>query len=265
MNILVTGSSGFLAKEFNFYFSRKNNLFSVHREELLNVDTIRKNLIENQIKCILHTSWAGVGAGTPEDYEYNLQVQKNLEAVSDLVDKIFIFGSGAEFINTSLAREDHLPNLTCGTYYALAKNAISHRVKNFENFINLRLFGCFGEKENDHRFIKRSMLNIKSGGDIIINKDKEMDFFYVGDLISLIDYYIGNQSYNLPKDVNCVYNKKYKLSDIAKFLVNKYSPQVKIKILEHGCTDPYTGNSALLDTLNISFKGLHKGIEEIYS
>jgi dTDP-4-dehydrorhamnose reductase len=264
INILLTSKNSFLSKEISRCLPGCSFVY-LDRENLLNFFDLKNIIKNNKIDHIVHSSWAGVGAGTFGDYVYNLSVHENLKNICDLVDKIFIFGSGSEFAETNLASEFDLPKTNLNSYYSRAKNKISWEARKINNFINLRLFGCFGKTENDHRFIKRSMLNIRNNKDVIINKDKEMDFFYAGDLISLIDYYIVNQSYNLPRDINCVYSKKYKLSGIAQFLVNKYSPQAKIKILEHGCADPYTGNSALLDTLNISFKGLHKGIEEIYS
>lgn len=264
VNFLITGSNGFLSKEFSNYFSKKNNVFNSSRNFLLDLENIINFIEFNKIDFILHTSWAGVGAGTLEDYKYNLKVHANLELASSHVKKIFVFGSGAEFVNTDLAFEHELPNLQFGTYYALAKNKIAHRVRCLDNFVNLRLFGCFGKEENDHRFIKKSMLNIKNHKDITINKDKQMDFFYVGDLIILIETYISNLNKNLSKELNCVYTQKTKLSDIAKFLVEKYSLNTQIKIIEEGYDKPYTGSSLLIDSLKINLKGLYRGIEEIY-
>jgi nucleoside-diphosphate-sugar epimerase len=263
-NILITGNSGFLAKEFKNHFSKKNNVFKIDRTSLLSLSTLIDILTFNKIDFIIHTSWAGVGSGTKEDYEYNFKVQANLESVSNYVKKIFTFGSGAEFADTDNVKEYQLPNLQSGTYYALAKNKIAHRIRYLDNFVNLRLFGCFGKEENDHRFIKKSMFNIKNEKNIIINKDKQMDFFYVGDLITLIETYTFNLNKIFPKELNCVYSEKIKLSDIAKFLVEKYSLNTQIKIIEEGYDKPYTGSSLLLDSLKINLKGLYRGIEEIY-
>jgi nucleoside-diphosphate-sugar epimerase len=251
MNVLITGSSGFLSKEFNLSLCKEYSLFRIERSNLLSIDSIVKNLIENKIEYIVHTSWAGVGSGTLEDFEFNLKVHTNLEAASELVKKIFIFGSGAEYSERQ-------------NYYSKAKKVISQRVKGLEKFANFRLFGCFGEQENDSRFIKRSMLNINQNKSIVINRDKQMDFFYVGDLISLVRHYISNDEYKLPNDMDCVYREKYTLSDIAKFLINKYSKNTRIEILSPGYDDPYTGRSNLLDSLNLDLKGMHLGIQEIY-
>lgn len=263
-NILITGSSGFLSKEFKEHFYKKNNLFSIQRNSLLSLNHLLDLLSFNKIDFIIHTSWAGVGLGTIEDYEYNLKVQANLEIVSVCVKKIFTFGSGAEFINTNQAKEYELPDLKSGNYYMLAKNQIAHKIRCLNNFINFRLFGCFGKHENESRLIKRSMMNIRENKNIIINKNKEMDFFYVGDLISLIELYINNTEKILPKELNCVYNKKNTLVDISEFLINKYSSNSKIEIIEQGYDKPYTGSSHLIDSLNLNFKGLYAGIEEIY-
>lgn len=263
INILLTSKNSFLSKEVCIHL-KYCNFFYITREDLLNYHNLNTKIKANEIQYIIHTAWAGVGGGSFQDYEYNLKVHKNLENVSNLVKKIFIFGSGAEFSSTNMARENDLPKLISGSYYALAKNEISHRIRSLNNFVNLRLFGCFGKHENENRFIKKSMNNLNNNKDIIVNKDKEMDFFYVEDLVTLINYYIYNKSLDMPSEVNCVYNEKYKLSKIAEFLIKKYSPERKLQIIESGYADPYTGNSEMLDKLNIKFKGLFSGIEEIY-
>lgn len=262
-NILLTGSSGFLAKEFKDYFKNRYNLFSIPRESLIRLDGIKQVIDSNHIDYILHTSWAGVGLGTKEDYTYNIKVHKNIESISNKVKKIFIFGSGAEFPITDCAKEEELPKISTGTYYALAKNEITHSSRNYFNIFNLRLFGCFGKYENDSRLIKRSVLNLHNGNSITIIKDKEMDFFYVMDLVKVIEFYINNECH-LPKELNCVYTEKLRLSDIANFLITKYSRKCGVEFIHDGYDKPYTGSSTLIDGLGINFKGLYQGIKEIY-
>tara|TARA_B100001094_G_C18138405_1_gene776486 strand:+ start:17 stop:166 length:150 start_codon:yes stop_codon:yes gene_type:complete len=45
-------------------------------------------------------------------------------------------------------------------------------------------------------------------------EDKKMDFFYMGDLISLVDFYL--KRLNPPKEIDCSYNYSYTLKNINK-------------------------------------------------
>lgn len=262
VNLLITGNNGFLSKEFSSYFSKKYNIFNLNKNSLLNLETIISFIKFNKIDFILHTSWSGVGAGNLEDYNYNLKVHTNLELTSSYVKNIFIFGSGAEFKNTDKAKESDLSDLSEGSYYSLAKNVISKRSRLFKQFINLRLFGCFGYEELPTRFIKRSMMNIREGRNIVVNKNKYMDFFYVKDLCYLIETHISNN--NLPSELNCVYTEKLTLLEIAEFIRGQFSPETQIELKELGYDMPYTGDSSVIDSLNLNLKGLHYGIREIY-
>lgn len=197
---------------------------------------------------------------------YNLSVQENIEQCSSLVKNIFVFGSGAEFKITHNVKES-CTNLNNSNYYCLGKNIVSKRIKNFSNIINLRLFGCFGKHEISTRFIKKSVSNILNEQAIQINQNKYMDFFYVKDLYFILCYYMQNTDFELPRSLNCVYNEKQKLSDIASFLNDMFSFQKPIEFksgIDYDLENPYTGSGELLQSLNICMVGLNKGIEELY-
>ena len=265
MNILITGSSGFLAKEFTSLFIN-DNLFHINRQNLLHKHTLENIILENNIEFIIHTSWAGVGTGTFSDLVYNLAVQENIEHCSPLVKKIFLFGSGAEFKLTDNAKESSI-DLNESNYYCLGKNIVAQRIKKFPNIINLRLFGCFGKQELPTRFIKNSVANIVNGSGVQINQDKYMDFIYIKDLYRIICYYMNSNSISLPQSLNCVYTKKQKLSQIASFLNDLFSCDKAIEFknpLDYNLGQPYTGSGELLQTLNIPMLGLEKGIQELY-
>jgi len=265
MNILITGSSGFLSKEFVNLFSR-HNLFHIDRQDLLHKYNLENLVLENNIQFIIHTSWAGVGAGTFSDLVYNLAVQENIEHCSSLVKKIFLFGSGAEFKLTDNVKESSI-DLNESNHYCIGKNIVAQRIKKFPNIINLRLFGCFGKQELPTRFIKNSVTNIINGSAIQINQDKYMDFIYIKDLYHIICHYMNSNDTRLPQSLNCVYTKKQKLSEIASFLNDMFSYNKPVQFknsLDYNLAQPYTGSGELLNSLNIPMVGLEKGILELY-
>jgi hypothetical protein len=86
-----------------------------------------------------------------------------------------------------------------------------------------------------------------------------MDFFYMKDLISLVDYYINND--DIPKQIDCSYSNLYKLSDIANMINNLSDYKIKIKIEQEGMALPYYGTANVL----VNFIGLEQGIKEDYN
>jgi hypothetical protein len=90
-------------------------------------------------------------------------------------------------------------------------------------------------------------------------KDRKMDFIYAGDLYKIIKYYLdGNDA---PKDLNCVYKRKYMLSDIAE-MINRLGPY-KVDIQSEGqfSVFPYIGKA---NDLPIEYDGLVHGIRKVY-
>jgi hypothetical protein len=94
---------------------------------------------------------------------------------------------------------------------------------------------------------------------IVIHQNKFMDFFYMKDLISLIDYYITNN--NLPKEIDCSYSSLYKLSDIANIINDLDDHKVNIQIENEGIALPYYGLANVL----MEYIGLKQGIKETYN
>jgi hypothetical protein len=86
-----------------------------------------------------------------------------------------------------------------------------------------------------------------------------MDFIFADDLYKIIQYYLdGNDG---PRDINCVYNRKYMLSDIAE-IINHLGPY-KVEIQSEGQYPmfPYIGKA---NDLPIEYDGLTKGIQKVY-
>jgi hypothetical protein len=77
-----------------------------------------------------------------------------------------------------------------------------------------------------------------------------------------LEYYLIED--NCPQDVNCVYNTKTTLLDVAEIVNNLSHKKSTIKVLQDGLDLSYTGNSTTLNSLNLKFKGLQYGIEFMY-
>jgi GDP-L-fucose synthase len=148
-------------------------------------------------------------------------------------------------------------------HYGLAKNLIAKEIfsKKALKAINLRLFGCFGKNEPEHRLIKSTINKINLGDNPVIINDRLMDFFYVKDVLNVIDYAFCNSEI-FPRDVNLVYEEKINLLSIAKYV--SYTMDGKDPVcLNTELEKPYTGDGKLLTSLPIQFTGLWAGIKEV--
>ena len=139
----------------------------------------------------------------------------------------------------------------------MSKQIISESIRNTDNFYNLRIFAVFDENELDRRFIKSSILRYISKKPIVIHSDKIMDFFYMQDLISLVEYYIQND--DPEKEVNCSYETKTCLREIASIInhLNNYTVPVVVQNKE---VDFYCGAS----DLPVEVCGLEFGIKKMF-
>ena len=82
------------------------------------------------------------------------------------------------------------------------------------------------------------------------------------DLVSLVEYYILNE--NLPSEVNCSYNEKYTLSNIANIINSLGNYRVNVDYNTEGMTEDY--NFKDTNPLpNIPFIGLENGIKQVYN
>jgi len=153
-----------------------------------------------------------------------------------LINKFINFSSGAEFdreTDIDLRQEEDIFNCVPKDFYGLSKNLIAKKVLSTHGCYNLRIFGCFNEKELDSRFIKSSIRKSIMNENMIIH-------------------------------VNLSYNTKYKLSEIAAEIIKITNSNSKI-IINKSFGNNYNGDSKKIESLPISIKGLKTGILETLS
>ena len=272
MNILITGSKGFIGKELSRYFSKEHNVVATDRTTFdpTKYESVKSFFDNNEIDVVIHAAVKGGKRGHQESIEdlyENLLMFENLSNFSNHYKAMFNFGSGAEFdrrMDIKLSRESQIESRLPSDYYGLAKNLITRKINQMDsNIYNLRLFGCFGEYEEPQRLLRAAYDKIVKGENPNIHNDKWMDYFYVQDIGRVIEYIVNNIEKDIPKDINLCYNEKYKLSDLV----------YKIKYLTESNCDviiynkqignlSYTGDSTELDSLNIALMGIDIGVEK---
>ena len=251
MNILITGGNGYIARNLYSFLNQKYNTTRVTRIDFDLTDTWSTFswFIDKKFDVVIHTAVVG---GSRLQIDKNDTVLQNVKMIHNLqmnkhsFDKLITFGSGAELFAPDVP-------------YGISKKAISEIVNNIDNWFNLRIFGLFNEDELETRFIKGNILRYLRKEPMIIHTNKIMDFYYMDDLISLVDNYITK--INLPKNINCSYESKFTLKDIANYINNLDDYKVPIIVENKKDLEFYCGNSHDIEYNEI---GLLSGIQHTY-
>lgn len=275
MNIMITGCSGFLGNE--LLSLTGHTIFPTTREilDLRDGKKVSEFIDKNKIDVILHAAIKGGRrnrSDTAEDFYENLLSFENLISNANKIKMFINFDSAASYDRRGGVNgptEKSFPHSIPIDYYGLSKYNISLRVREISNAYNLRIFNCFGFNETDDRMVKGNILRYISKQEIQIHCNKTMDFFYIDDLLKIVQSYVDriqdDENNKLPKEVNLCYNQKTTLFDIAK-IINSLS-DYKVDIVIEDRTDQkfdYYGHSEHLDSLGLELKGLQCGIKEMY-
>ena len=265
MKILLTGSNGFIAKNLKKSLA-KYDITAISRTDfdLRDTQAVNNFFKDKYFDVVIHCAILG-GNRLVEDtkdivYD-NIKLAMNLMLNCRSFGKIIHFGSGAELDRTKniIGQQATLFKELPEDYYGFSKNIIARLLYNFDNTYNLRIFNVFAEDEAERRMIKGNVINYINKSPIVIHQDKFMDFMYIGDFVKLVDQYINNDF--LPREIDCVYDNKYKLSDIANIINNPSGHKVEINIHDSELGMSYCGWN---ESLNIDFDGLEFGIRKVY-
>jgi GDP-L-fucose synthase len=251
MKILITGGNGFLGKALYNALKDKYEVASVSRKDFdlsSSIDT-RIYMRDKHFNVVLHTAVSGgnrLEKDTSRDMDLNLMMYYNLVENRLSYDKLISFGSGAELYMTDQP-------------YGFSKQVIARSIEGIDNFYNIRLFNVFDETEMDTRFIKSCIQRYIDKEDMEIHQYKKMDFFYMEDLLKVVEYYIEHN--NLPKTYDCVYEEKKTLLQIAMMINTLSNYKVAISAKSDIGTD-YIGE---YKPLGLDYIGLEQGIRLTYN
>lgn len=246
MNILLTGGTGFIGR--NLYEGLKDEykvFIPSHKElEILDTDAVRKYIVENKIKIVIHTAVKGGDLVLENILRTFISIYNNL----DLIDKFINFGSGAEYAKTrdlKKIRETELGKYIPKDDYGLGKLICSQLAKGNKKITTLLPFGIFGPGE-DYRFkfISNSIVKNLLGLPIKIKQNVIFDYLYIKDLIPIIKFFLENKKYY--GDYNITTTQSISLTQIAD-LINKISKKPsKVTVINKKFNFQYTGSNEKL-------------------
>lgn len=262
MNILITGGNGFVGGFIKNHLMKNHTVFSPKSSELdlRDLNAVDKWFDQHDIDTVIHCALTGREVLSSFDPVYlsdGLLMFRNLWRNRHKFKSLINLGTAFEFDlseNNSFVKEDDILNHLPDTSYGYSKNLIARVIRDTDNFYNLRLFGVCHENESLKRFFKR-MINEKNP---VIFNDQYLDYFYLPDIFPIIDVILDGKTKHF--DINVVYNTKYRLSELAFHLYDCLGiDKKKITINGYNGRD-LTGNSERLDSYNLPFIGVLKGL-----
>ena len=265
MKVLITGAGGFIGSSLEAFLSRNkeiDTLLAPTREELdLSIEVEVDTYIErNRPDIIIHTANKGGGRNTVglEDIVHNnLRMFFNIAKQAPKVHKIIHFGSGAEYGKHKpiiKVKEEDAHQAFPLDDYGFYKSVCSRYIEKMDNIINLRIFGCYGEREDyRYKFITNAIVKNLLGMPITINQNVRFDYLYIDDLMWMVEYFLFH------RHEYCAYNavsgKGIDLLNLAGIVNAVAESSVPIAILRKGLGNEYTAdNSRILREFGDKFK-----------
>jgi GDP-L-fucose synthase len=252
IKILITGATGYIGSSLNDAFKYKYEVFTISRNEVDLIDSNKVNeyFTDKYFDIVIHCAIKGGSRLEKESWsmmDSNLQMYYNLLQNKKHFGKLIQFGSGAEFSQSDKP-------------YGFSKKVISKSIEDQDQFYNLRIYAVFDESELDTRFIKSNIKRYINKEDIQIHQDKYMSFFYMKDLINLVELYVLNN--DLPKQIDCTYEDTLSLKQISEFINSLDNYKVNINIQELKLGRGYVGFNKIL---KLDYIGLQQGIINTYN
>ena len=249
MRILITGASGSVGKSLANNLQLEHSVVVLTRQDLNLADSteVKEYFKYNYFDAVIHCAVEGghrLVADTSKVLDINLQMYYNLVANKTSFGKLLHFGSGADTLETP---------------YGLSKKIIRESIKGQSNFYNLRIYAVFDEDELETRFIKSNIKNYLTNKPIIVHANKYMDFFYMQDLITVVQYYLETET--PPVEFDCVYRDRTSLLEISSLINNLADYRVEIVLENNNPTQEYVGQ---FTDLQLDYVGLEQGIKNTY-
>ncbi len=271
MKILITGGNGYISKSISEKLRNIGHIvISPSRQEMnvTNFSDVNLFIEKHKPDVVIHAASKGGYRDVPDTHEVFLENTMMFETLIKAIPSnipIIFYTSGADFDRRNEIKEiieSDVVNRWPVDPYGLSKNLIVRRILqgNHKNISILRIFAAFNEDEKNTRFIKKSILNIKEGLPITIHQNREIDFFYIDDLVTVTDYLL-NKLLNNQFHINISYINKTTLLDVSK-IICKYTSHLnpKITILNEEEGVSYSGYGQKLNSFSLPLIGLEEGI-----
>lgn len=271
--ILITGSSGFIGRNLAEQLSDTYVILqpSSCELDLLIKERVKTYLKENNVDLVIHSANCNNTRKkdvTPYDsLDGNLRMFFNLAAYNHLYEKMYYFGSGAEYDMNSyipFMQEEYLGIHIPKDPYGFSKYVMSEYSSRSDNIFDLTLFGVFGKYEEwERRFISNAICRALMDLPITIQKNVYYDYLWIDDLVNIMRWFLShNPRY---KHYNVCTGRKIDLYTLACMVRKITNVSCEIVVEKAGLKKEYTGdNSRLLEEIGeYKFADYYKTIETL--
>lgn len=230
--------------------------------DLSDLTATAEHFKNNTYDAVVHCGAAGRNTPAIEDWNIvnnNVLSAMNLISNQSKFGKLINIGTGAEFdISRPIdcVRESEIFERMPSQSYGKSKNIVARYLHSQANCYNLRLFGCFDSSEDSARLLKKMHSMISQGAKFSVS-DREFDMISACDFATIIDAVLNGTV--IETDINCVYSKKYRLSEILKLYCDKHHLDKNlIEVVGQGLN--YTGNGEILSKYRLGLLGLEQSL-----
>jgi len=273
--ILITGGSGFIARNLSEKLSGQYETTSINRKDLdlLEAEKVFDYLKSGHFDVVIHTAtYDAAPKHSLKDpakvLENNLKMFFNLARCRKYFGKMIYFGSGAEFGReywTPKMKEDYFDQHIPTDQYGFSKYVMTKYAKSCSNIYNLRLFAVFGEYDDwRYRFISNACCKAVLSLPIIINQNKVFDFLYIRDLVRLVKWFINNQPRS--KAYNVCSGKSCDFKTLAEKILEISGKNLELVVKNKKPGIEYNGDNSLLlsELRNFEFTPIDEAIRALY-
>lgn len=272
MNILLTGSGGFIGKNLKEYLKDKYTLLCPRSLELDLTDenAVKKYFLHNKIDFIMHCGSVGGARGIDDrdsTIDDNLSMVNNLVKYKNNGVRIILFGSGAMYDksrNLHKVKESEIGQYIPHDLYGQSKMRIAQSIKKYSDILCLNIFACYGYGEKANRFPSYAINQVLNGEDVVINQNAVFDYLFVEDMQKIVEHFIKYEPEN--KIINISPTKSISLLEIAEIINNFSDKKVNIFVKNKVLCNEYTGDNSLLlsEIPDFQFTTMESGLKKLY-
>ncbi len=253
MNILLTGSTGFIGRILKESWQNQYQLSAPSRQELdlLDADAVERCLRDGRFDTVVHccnTNDVVHPELASKMLEYNLRMFFNLERCSRLYGKLYYFGSGAEYDMRHYVprmKENYFGAHIPADPYGFSKYVMSKQAGG--NIYDLRLFGVFGPGEEwQRRFISNMIYQALHCGVMHMDRHMYFDYLYTRDLVKIMDWFLAHEPRH--HHYNVCSGQENDLFALARIIQEETGTHAEIVLNGPDWKPAYSGSNERLET-----------------
>lgn len=262
MKVMVLGAGGFIGSYIVPMLSKEYDVVAIYKNHLnlFDVESVKQFLEQVKpdvvVNCVSYGGKTELYSKVSENVGKNIMLFYSFYVNRNLFKKFINLGSGIELD----LQEDNA--------YAFSKRIIQNTIdlSQSDKFLTLRIFGCFGSGEPEHRLLKRYNNTV---GNFEIENNRLFDYFSVHDFFNVLNFFIKTIKNNEVVDistnaVDCVYSRKITIEQFLNIYckTNNLERRFFVKSISN---KNYIGDSTVLDNLQtegkIRLSGLEHGLK----